>query len=207
MNHETEREQLIRAAWAILERTDFAGLKVQRVAAQAELSTRAFYRHFIDKDHLLLVLVLDEMERAAERLKRTVDLAGDPTDKVVAWISAVIGAAADPRRIHRARLFAALTPTLRNDSGAVARSTRMLWAPLQGAIARGADAGVFDTTDPASDAQLIHELAGARLRAALDAPGSDAIEEIIAATVAFSLRALRRSGVPDWAPAGDAETA
>ena len=71
MDHENERDQLVRAAWTILGRTDFAGFKVQRVAAHAGLSTRAFYRHFTDKDHLLLVLVLDEMLRAAERLRQT----------------------------------------------------------------------------------------------------------------------------------------
>jgi AcrR family transcriptional regulator len=202
MDHEHEREQLVGAAWAILERTDFAGLKVQRVASQAGLSTRAFYRHFTDKEHLLLVLVLNEMERAAERLKRTVELASDPTDKVVAWISAVIGAADDPRRIHRARLFAALTPTLRSDSNAIDRSTRLLWAPLQDAIMQGVDAGVFDSTDPARDAKLIHELAGARLRAALVDPGTEAVEIIIAATVGFSLRALGPCRIRD-SPRGD----
>ena len=34
-----ERDRLIAAAWSILERTDFAGLKVQRVATQAGVST------------------------------------------------------------------------------------------------------------------------------------------------------------------------
>jgi AcrR family transcriptional regulator len=185
-----ERQRLIAAAWSILERTDFGGLKVQRVAAQARLSTRSFYRHFADKDQLLLVLVRQEIDRAADHLRRAVQRADDPVEAVRAWITAVIGAAADPARVDRARLFTLVTPELRRKHDSIDIALRALWEPLRAAIGDGRQMGVFHTAHVDRDALIIHELAGARLRSAIEIGRPDGIDGLIEETVDFVLRAL-----------------
>lgn len=193
IDDETERDRLIAAAWSILERTDFAGLKVQRVANQAGVSMRAFYRHFTDKDGLLVVLMREEIERSAPRLARVVSRVHGPEQQVRAWITALVGAAADPVRVHRARLFTQLTPVVGRQPS-LDEATQHLWQPLLAAIEAGYTAGVFGGGDPATDAKLVHDLAGARLTAALTADRAD-IDELIEATTRFALRALT-AGAP-----------
>jgi AcrR family transcriptional regulator len=187
---EDERQRLIAAAWSILERTGFAGLKVQRVAAEAKLSTRSFYRHFADKDQLLIVLVDDEIDRAAAYLSRTVQRADGPVAAVSAWVSAVIGAAADPVRVDRARLFTSLTPELRREHESIDVALRALWEPLRDVIRDGQRTGVFHGSRADCDAQLIHELAGARLRSAIEAAEPGRVGKLIDETIDFVLRAL-----------------
>jgi AcrR family transcriptional regulator len=189
IDSETERDRLIAAAWSILERTDFAGLKVQRVANQAGVSMRAFYRHFADKDGLLVVLMREEMQRSAPRLARVVARVDGPEAQVRAWITALVGAAADPARVHRAQLFTQLTPLV-GQHESLDDARKELWRPLLGAIEDGYVAGVFSGGDPETDAMLVHDLAGARLVAALTADGTDSVAELIATTVTFALRAL-----------------
>lgn len=194
IDSETERDRLIAAAWSILERTDFAGLKVQRVANQAGVSMRAFYRHFADKDGLLVVLMLEEMQRSAPRLARVVARVDSPEAQVGAWITALVGAAADPARVHRARLFTELTPVVRRQQS-LDEAAQALWQPLLAAIEAGYAAGVFGGGDPATDAKLVYDLAGARLTAALTADGTADIAELIEHTTGFALRALT-AGAP-----------
>ncbi|MGD9703726.1 MAG: TetR/AcrR family transcriptional regulator [Acidimicrobiia bacterium] len=194
-----ERDRLIAAAWSILERTDFAGLKVKRVATQAGVSMRAFYRHFADKDGLLLVLICEEMQRSAPRLARVVERVVGPEARVRAWIAALIGAAADPARVHRAHLFTELTPVLgRRHRGALEEAERALWRPLLDAIEAGYREGTFRGGDPAVDARLVYDLAGARLGSALTVDDPASVDEIIEATMSFVMRAL--SGGPPRPP-------
>jgi AcrR family transcriptional regulator len=190
MSVDGERQRLIDAAWSILERTGFAGLKVQRVAAEAKLSTRCFYRHFADKDELLLVLVNDEIDRAAAYLARAVQRADGPVAAVSAWVRAVIGAAADPARVDRARLFTLITPELRREHAAIDVALGALWEPLRDAVRDGQRTGIFHDVDADRDALLIHELAGARLGSAIADAQSNRIDDLIEETIDFVLRAL-----------------
>jgi len=193
MSVDDERQRLIAAAWSILERTGFAGLKVQRVAAEAKLSTRGFYRHFSDKDELLLVLVHDEIDRAAAFLTRAVQRAEGPVAAVSAWVAAVIGAATDPARVDRARLLTLITPELRREHDSIDGALQALWAPLRGVIRDGQRSGAFRTEQADRDALLIHELAGARLRAAIELGRPNEVGDMIDETIDFVLRALSSS--------------
>ncbi len=162
---------------------------MQRVATQAGVSTRAFYRHFADKDRLLLVLMREEIERSAPRLARVVARAEGPEARVRAWITALIGAATDPARVHRAHLFTELTPIVERHHGSLQEEERELWRPLLEAIEAGYADGVFHGGDPASDALLVYDLAGARLVSALTAE-PETVEGLIETTIAFAMRAL-----------------
>jgi AcrR family transcriptional regulator len=188
-----EAQQLVGAAWRVLERSGYEGFKVQLVMRDAGVSARAFYRHFPDKDQLLLALLRDEMARAAARLRAAVAEVDDPVAQVEAWIRAVISAAADPRRVARARLFSSQQPLFRRFPWEVAEGTQLLVEPLRQALERGAGSGAFPWVEPDRDAPLIYALTGGEMTAALtDRPGGD-VEDVVAATTGFVLRSL---GVP-----------
>ena len=53
---------------------------------RAQLSTRAFYRHFDSKDELVSAVFLEMARVETRRLKRKMAAAADPTEAVVAWI-------------------------------------------------------------------------------------------------------------------------
>ena len=109
----------------------------------------------------------EEIERSAPRLARVVARAEGPEERVRAWITALIGAATDPARVHRAHLFTELTPIVERHHGSLQEEERELWRPLLEAIEAGYADGVFRGGDPASDALLVYDLAGARLVSAL----------------------------------------
>lgn len=180
----------MRAAWTVLARSDFEGVKVQLVMREAGTSARAFYRHFADKDGLVLALLRDEMARAARQLRVALAEVDDPVAKVEAWVRNVISAADDPRRVARARLFSAQQAVMRRFPIEVAEGEVLLMETLRDAIDEGARAGSFPWADPDRDARLIYALAGGQMIAALMERPDRNVEEVTSATIAFALQAL-----------------
>jgi AcrR family transcriptional regulator len=185
-----ERQALIGAAWAVLGRSGFEGLKVQLVAREAGVSARTFYRHFADKDALLVALVQDEMARAGLRLRAAVARADGAVAQVAAWVAGVMGAAADPKRVARARLFTVQQMVMREHADEVAAGTALLIEPLAEALEIGRREGMFPWADVERDAALIYGLTGNQLSRALVAPPTRTVDELIAETTSFALRAL-----------------
>lgn len=188
-----EAQTLIAAAWRVLERSGFEGFKVQLVMREAGVSARSFYRHFRDKDALVLALLRDEMARAGTRLRSAVAEADGPVEQVEAWVRSVIGAAADPRRVARAKLFSSLQPLMRRFPDEVDEGTRLLTAALREAIQLGIETRAFPWADLDVDVDLIYALTGGELTRALAEGGGRAVDDAVAETTAFVFRAL---GVP-----------
>jgi AcrR family transcriptional regulator len=141
------------------------------------------------------------MSRAAPRIRAAVERAQNPVDRVAAWIRSVIGAAGDPKRAARTRLFVSLQTINRRFPGEVATGTESLYESLLETIAAGKEAGIFPWADPARDAVLIHVLVGGLLSdAALADDPTLPLETVIQDATKFSLRAL---GLPPDAPAGE----
>ena len=80
------RDRIFSAARAILDREGMAGLTVRKVAARAQVSPMAMYRHFADKDALLNAL-MDDGLAAWEQTVRAIR-AQDPME----WLEAVLEA-------------------------------------------------------------------------------------------------------------------
>jgi AcrR family transcriptional regulator len=190
---DADRQALIGAAWRVLERAGFEGFKVQRVMREAGVSARTFYRHFPDKDELLVELMRDEMGRAGALLRVAVAAVDEPVEQVRAWVRVIVGAAADPRRVARARLFSAQQPLFRRFPSQLGEGTQLLVEPLREAIARGVAAGVFPWADPDRDAALIAVLAGGEMVQSLAQVDAPDIDGVVDRTTAFVVRAL---GVP-----------
>lgn len=138
---------LIRAAAAILDRTNGEGFTVQEVADEAGQSLRTLYQYFESKDDLLLA-VFEEAMRTYARLigDAIVDLT-DPLERLAgAMITAVrlpefSGSGVD-RGLARLRLkLGEVDPQL------VARSQQPVTSLVRDLIAKAADAGQIDTDD------------------------------------------------------------
>jgi AcrR family transcriptional regulator len=188
-----ERARLVSAASVVLERAGFEGFKVQLLLRETGLSARTFYRHFVDKDELLLALMTDEYARVGARIRIAMARADGPIAKVEAWVAEIVQAAGDPKRAARARLFTSQPAVLRRFPDQLATAARFILEPLEDAIRDGRSMGALPWGDPEGDPVLIHHLAGAAMAHALaDKPGPS-IDEVAAEVSGFVLRALGRT--------------
>ncbi len=81
---------LLDAAMEVMGRNGYVDASVADILAQANLSTRSFYRHFESKDQLLCALYRREAEDAAARLNAKVDAAPSPRAALDAWIDEIL---------------------------------------------------------------------------------------------------------------------
>ncbi len=151
------RNALLDVAAKVIRQEGVRGLSVAEVLSRANLSTRAFYRHFDSKDELVTAVFLEMARTETRRLKRKMDAAADPVDAVVAWIEGRLDLAfndkirSDLRRLSveaQTQMFA--SPDLVGDA------YREILTPLIEQLERGMRAGFFPGIDPRADALSIH---------------------------------------------------
>jgi AcrR family transcriptional regulator len=186
-----EADRIVDAAWVVLERSGWAGLKVDLVLAEAGLSTRSFYRHFKSKSELLLVLLEGESRRAAQRLEIRASGFDDPAEQVAAWIAAFIGLGRHPSTSGRTKLFLTMWAILDHEfPDEVARCRATLLAPLVRILEGGKANGAFPVAEPDDDAVAIYSLGTGQLMELKRSSRADA-DHAIEQTQNFALRALR----------------
>jgi len=78
----TTRDRILTSARTLFESGGIDDLSLRKVAAEVELTPMAIYRHFADKEALVEALVLDALDRWAERVA-AVDIA-EPVEWLVA---------------------------------------------------------------------------------------------------------------------------
>ncbi|WIM86871.1 helix-turn-helix domain-containing protein [Candidatus Mycobacterium wuenschmannii] len=131
-------------------------LSVAAVLDRAELSTRAFYRHFDSKDHVIAAVFLDMARAESRRLHRKMSRAAGPVEAVAAWIDGRLDLAfdesikSDLRRLSleaQSQMFAA--PEL------IQPAFEEMLTPLIDQLRRGLTDGVFHDVDPVSEARSI----------------------------------------------------
>ena len=170
---DTERRMLVEAAVAVLSRGDDHSFSVAEVLAEADLSTRAFYRHFDSKEALLEALVLREAASVGRALARAVSQAADPIAAVSAWLDRFLDVFYEPRRARRAQQ---LTSAAFDGTGPsvqlMAEMRRISCAPLVEALRTGHEQGVLHSPTPEADAYSIYNLVTAA-READDGASSD----------------------------------
>lgn len=151
------RDALVNAAAEIVRDEGIAAVNVAKVLDRAELSTRAFYRHFDSKDALIAAVFLQMARAEARRLKRKMATAPNPADAVVAWIDGRLDLAfneqirSDLRKMSleaQTQTFAA--PQL------VGEAYREILKPLVEQLEKGRAAELFPGIDPGADALSIH---------------------------------------------------
>ena len=185
---DVEQRRLLEAGHRVLARDGYDGLKVEAVLAEAELSTRAFYRHFDGKSALFLALFTDEVERSSVRLAATVAAEDTPLSQVRAWIRAVLALGFDRRLARRARGFMTHRALLEQEyPEAIAECLGRQRAPLVATLTAG-----YGSAEPEGDALAIHHLCLGLLSDALTGAGRLSEAEAVALAERFALGALDR---------------
>ncbi|MGB8501016.1 TetR/AcrR family transcriptional regulator, partial [Mycobacterium sp.] len=89
------RLKLLATASKILREEGVRRLSVAEVLSRAQLSTRAFYRHFDSKDQLVSAVFLKMARVEMLRLRRRMTVGSNPVEAVVAWIDGRLDLAFD----------------------------------------------------------------------------------------------------------------
>jgi AcrR family transcriptional regulator len=133
------------------------GLSIAAVLERAQLSTRAFYRHFESKDQLVAAVFLELARLETQRLRGKMANTTNPVDAVVAWVDGRFelafgeNAEAGTRRLTlEAHSKAFSSPEM------VAPAYGAILEPLIEQLERGLELGVFEDIVPATAAKSIH---------------------------------------------------
>lgn len=150
------RRVILAAASESLREQGIRGLSVAAVLDRAQLSTRAFYRHFESRDQLVAAVFLDMAHAETRRLRKRMAKTADPVEAVATWVDARLdlafdeGIKTDLRHLSleaQSAIFA--SPELIQPA-----YTAML-EPLVEQLQRGVAQGVFTDVDPLTEAQSI----------------------------------------------------
>ena len=150
------RRTIVAAALETLREQGVRRLSVAAVLDRAELSTRAFYRHFESKDQVVAAAFLEMAYAEKRRLQRKMSKAGNPVEAVAAWIDGRLDLAfdenikSDLRSLSleaQSQIFAA--PQL------VQPAYEELLKPLIEQLNDGLRSGVFHDVDPMTGAESI----------------------------------------------------
>lgn len=189
-----ELSALVDAAFRVLAADDSKALSVASVLAEADLSTRAFYRHFRSKDELLVTMFRWDAEYVVAQLTRAVGQAGSQLDALGVWVEQNLALVFDPRKALRARiLMSAEVSRARGYSVERARVTSQLQAILGTILAAGHTDGTFPLAEPHQDARALNAIILDLLEQRSRGLPTLAQREARAHTLRFACRAL---GVP-----------
>jgi AcrR family transcriptional regulator len=159
MSELEEEELLLEAARSVLREKGVSGMTVRDVLAQANLGTRAFYRHFASKDELVLAMFIGAAAQEAERLKRKMASATDPLAAVIAWIDGRLDLAFDRRIVAKLQALSTEAQLRRRETPAELQlAFDMMLAPLIEQLRMGQERGLFTEVNPELDARSIHDV-------------------------------------------------
>jgi AcrR family transcriptional regulator len=184
------RRAILEAASESLREQGVQGLSIAAVLQRAELSTRAFYRHFESKDELVSAVFLEMARTEKRRLRRRMAAAGGPVEAVAAWIDGRLDLAfsesikSDLRHMSlEAQSQSFASPEL------IQPAYAEMLEPLIDQIQRGLEQGAFRDVDPMSGAQSIQGVVWASTERQWSA-GDCERAEVRQRTVRFCLRGL-----------------
>jgi AcrR family transcriptional regulator len=184
------RRAILTAASESLREQGVQGLSIAAVLQRAELSTRAFYRHFESKDELVSAVFLEMARTEKRRLRRRMAAAGGPVEAVAAWIDGRLDLAfsenikSDLRHMSlEAQSQSFASPEL------IQPAYAEMLEPLTDQIQRGLEQGAFRDVDPVSGAQSIHGVVWASTERQW-ATGDCERAEVRRRTLRFCLRGL-----------------
>ncbi len=151
------RSALLDAATDVLREEGVRGLGVAQVLERAQLSTRAFYRHFDSKDALISAVFLEMARAETRRLKRKMAAAHGSPEAVVAWIDGRLDLAFDDRIRSDLRQMSLEAQTQMFASPElVSEAYGEILKPLVEELEHGKRTGIFPDVDPTADALSIH---------------------------------------------------
>jgi AcrR family transcriptional regulator len=184
------RRAIVEAAAKSVREQGVRGLSVAAVLERAQLSTRAFYRHFDSKDQLVAA-VFQEMTRSeVDRLRTKMADATNPIEAVAAWIDGRFDLAFDEDITAELRQMSLEAQSKAFPSPEmVTPAYGAILEPLIEQLQHGLELGVFKDIVPATAAKSIHGVvwAGTQRQWATNQWSRD---EVRGRAVRFCLRGL-----------------
>jgi AcrR family transcriptional regulator len=183
------RAAILAAALAIVHEEGLGALGLLQVLARAQMSTRAFYRHFESKEKLVTAIFVEIARAEMHRLQQGMP-DEDPVRAVVAWIERRLDLAFDhqvesnSRQLSfeaRSQVFA--SPELFGPAYAE------ILRPLIEQIDRGTHLGLFGAGHPAEEAMSIHGVVWANVERQW-ATGTCDVSDVRKRVLRFCLRGL-----------------
>jgi AcrR family transcriptional regulator len=149
--------EIVAAALTTLREQGIRGFSIAAVLERANLSTRAFYRHFDSKDQLVAAVFLEAARAETRRLQRRMAAAATEIEAIAAWIDGRLDLAFDDniRSDLRRLSLEAQSQTFASPSLVQPAYAEML-KPLSEVLRRGLQRGVFHHIDPVTDAEFVH---------------------------------------------------
>jgi AcrR family transcriptional regulator len=187
------RRAIVAAASKTVREQGVQGLSVAAVLDRAQLSTRAFYRHFESKDQLVAALFLEATRNEVLRLRTKMASAATPAAAVAAWIEGRLDLAFDENIDSELRQVALEAQAAMSSSPElVSPAYNAILEPLVEQLQRGLELGVFRDILPATAAKSIHGVVWAHTHRQR-ATGQWARADVRNRALRFCLRGL---GVP-----------
>ncbi|HEV7359808.1 MAG TPA: TetR/AcrR family transcriptional regulator [Mycobacterium sp.] len=150
------RREILVAASQTLRENGVRGLSIAAVLERAELSTRAFYRHFDSKEELVAAVFLEAARAERRRLQRRMAAAATEVEAVAAWIDGRLDLAFDDNlKSDLRRLSLEAQSQTFASPGLVQPAYAEMLKPLSDALQHGLQRGVFHHIDPVTDAEFI----------------------------------------------------
>ena len=150
------RRAIVAAASEALREQGVRGLSVAAVLDRAELSTRAFYRHFESKDQLVAAVFLEVAHAEKRRLQRKMATAGNPVEAVAAWIDGRLDLAFDENVKSDLRLLSLEAQSQMFAAPELVQPAfEEMLKPLIEQLNDGLRSAAFHDIDPVTEAQSI----------------------------------------------------
>ena len=105
-------QQIIEAAYDLLDEAGLDGLTIRAVLTRTGLSRRAFYERFAGKDDLVLAVFEQTIRRAADHYSEEVKALGDPIERLKLIVTCIVlgkGTLENEGEEHSSRRAAALS--------------------------------------------------------------------------------------------------
>jgi AcrR family transcriptional regulator len=132
------------------------GLSIAAVLERAQLSTRAFYRHFESKDQLVAALFLEMARDETQRLRRKMASSACPVEAVAAWIDGRLDLAFDENTEFKLRQLSLNAASNAFSSHKVhSPAYNAILEPLIEQLQRGLQLGAFEDIAPVTAAKAI----------------------------------------------------
>lgn len=189
--YEREVELLVGSALRVMRRKGYSAATVADVLTEAELSTRAFYRHFHSKEELFLAVFERDSVESSRRMQRRLAPLPGARAQLVGWIEEVLTLAYDRPRARRTRTLANEASTLRSAyPSEFVDIQRAVYEPLVRVLQEGRDDGIFPAACPEEDARSIYAVTWTLIEAHLAGGGPRDLASARAHVLRFCLPAL-----------------
>jgi AcrR family transcriptional regulator len=150
------RIEILSAASKLVREEGVRALSIAGVLRRANLSTRAFYRHFDSKDQLVTAVFLEMARVEKVRLRNRMAKYDDPVRAVAEWIDGRLDLAFNEQiRSDLRTMSQEAQSQMFAEPALVGPAYDEILSPLREQLERGSATGTFADIDPANEALCI----------------------------------------------------